>query len=743
MDHASLRVALACYLQMDSLPADSTLALLDKLRTLSALPLDVVPRASVGILGAREYFPLIFMLHRVLPEGEECYDPEMAISTRLFESFLNWIQAEFEVIPLENLIQSGRSRRRSCALTFDDGWVDNYRFAYPLLQQRKLPATIFLPVNFIGTERHFWQERIWHCQQSAPEDFAAAAREACQRLPWMGSLAADISLPGLRRRLLRRSSQEAEEFVHLLEQSLRTPPFSERAFVNWDEVEAMRANGVQFGSHTREHCLLSVCPPELAERELRRSHEQLQERWGGPCSLAYPWGANNLLIRSLARQAGYTCAVTTRSGAWHEQDDVWALPRVAISSSVVRGLTASFSPVKVSLQRHVRSVGLQRTPSSPAKIRIGFVMDGLGVRDGIPGGYQGESELQLLKVIQSLDRAYFDPELYLLEGGGAEASVGDLAVFVLNPSGAPRPLRRQALLQALVNLLSARQPDIVQGCFNDGMFYGIAAAKLAKTPVIVSSRRNAGHWIRWPHRGALALLNRFVNSWQCNARTVEQSLIGPERVPANRIEILPNALDLERFQPPSAEQRQQARQRLGVEGDGPVVVAVANLRRVKQLDVLVRGAALAMPQVPGLQLWLIGEGPERARLEQEAASHGISDRVRLWGKQSDVRPWLEAADLAVLPSASEGASNAVLEYQAMGLPMILSDIPANREVGMGMYFPVGDEQTLSRHLVELWKNSQKRAEMSRLGREWVQQFSPEKMAARVQGYYSRLMADIK
>jgi glycosyltransferase involved in cell wall biosynthesis len=319
----------------------------------------------------------------------------------------------------------------------------------------------------------------------------------------------------------------------------------------------------------------------------------------------------------------------------------------------------------------------------------------------------------------------------------------DWPVFVINPAGATEPLQRQALLQALTRLLAERQPDIVQGCFADGMLYGIAAAKLAKVPVIVSSRRNAGHWISWKHRGALAILNRFVDSWQCNARTVEQSLVGPEWIPADRIEILPNALDLDRFQPPSPEQRRQLRQQLEVEGAGPVVVAVANLRRVKQLDVLVRAAALAFPQLPGLQLWLIGEGPERAALEREAQQLGLGSRVRLWGKQSDVRPWLGAADLAVLPSASEGASNAVLEYLAMGLPTLLSDIPANREVGMGMFFPVGDEQKLSQHLIETWGDPEKRDELSRLGREWVQQFSPERMASRVQGYYSRLMAEVR
>ena len=105
------------------------------------------------------------MFHRVLPQGEECYDPELVTSTDAFAGFLDWLSENYRVLPIDELVayrgKSANPRRPLCAITFDDGWVDNYLHAFPLLYDRQLPATIFLPLRFIGTTRRFWQEQLW------------------------------------------------------------------------------------------------------------------------------------------------------------------------------------------------------------------------------------------------------------------------------------------------------------------------------------------------------------------------------------------------------------------------------------------------------------------------------------------------------------------------------------------------------------------------------------------------------
>jgi glycosyltransferase involved in cell wall biosynthesis len=115
-------------------------------------------------------------------------------------------------------------------------------------------------------------------------------------------------------------------------------------------------------------------------------------------------------------------------------------------------------------------------------------------------------------------------------------------------------------------------------------------------------------------------------------------------------------------------------------GRGPVVVFVGRLAREKGLDVLVA----AWPRVLGVhrtaRLRIIGEGPERAALEQQAYRLGVREEVEMPGEAADVTPLLRAADVFVLPSREEGMSIALLEAMALGMPVVATAIPGNQAI---------------------------------------------------------------
>src|SRR5882762_7212266 len=241
----------------------------------------------------------VFMFHRILPPGEECYDPELVTSTDAFAGFLDWLSENYRVLPIDELMAArGKSvnpGRPLCAITFDDGWVDNYLHACPLLYERQLPATIFLPLRFIGAKRRFWQEQLWQAMKSLdPELQHQLILNAACGLPWFPPAAKSChSLQGLKRFLLTRPSQEAEEFVHRLTEAAGLPAaHGSRAFLDWNEVEKMQGMGISFGSHTVNHVLLTHMEPASAAGEIRQSREELmghlKEEVPG---FAYPWGA--------------------------------------------------------------------------------------------------------------------------------------------------------------------------------------------------------------------------------------------------------------------------------------------------------------------------------------------------------------------------------------------------------------------------------------------------------------------
>ena len=152
------------------------------------------------------------MFHRVLPDPRDSYDPEMVISTDLFESFLQWASEKFHIVPVPELIQRIQEplngNKGCCAITFDDGWQDNYAHAFPLLQAYHAPATIFLAARLIGSERRFWQERLWAClsgrdESGVNEDLVEEFNRQCLWYPPLR--AGDFNFSDLRACLLYTS----------------------------------------------------------------------------------------------------------------------------------------------------------------------------------------------------------------------------------------------------------------------------------------------------------------------------------------------------------------------------------------------------------------------------------------------------------------------------------------------------------------------------------------------------------
>jgi len=151
-------------------------------------------------------------------------------------------------------------------------------------------------------------------------------------------------------------------------------------------------------------------------------------------------------------------------------------------------------------------------------------------------------------------------------------------------------------------------------------------------------------------------------------------------VPRDRLHVIPNGVDLDRFQP---FERDWARRELGLPANGDLVVAVAHLRKTKGHDELVEALA-ALP--PNVRLVIVGEDPDgggyRRHLERLVARKGLTGRVVLAGRQSHERIplYLSAADVSVLASYREGCPNVVLESLACGTPVVATRVGAVPEI---------------------------------------------------------------
>lgn len=302
----------------------------------------------------------VFMLHRVLPPTTASYDAEMVTSTDLFGDLVQWLAKEFQIVTLQEVaerLRSGRSLRRLCALTFDDGWLDNYTHALPILRQVGAPATIFVVSRFIGGMRRLWQEKLWFLLKGISESQVQTFVREWRAGSGIELFPDDSDFAKWRSFLIGLGSARAENFVDALQ--LTAPPASvpeERTFMNWDEVREMQRAGIEFGAHTLNHVLLTTVPSDIVRSEIEGSRHDIESELNtGITGFAYPWGACNAFVRESVQEAGFSYAAGVSSGLVVSKSDPLLLPRIFMGDSVL-GEGIGFSGTNMAVHVAFKSV---------------------------------------------------------------------------------------------------------------------------------------------------------------------------------------------------------------------------------------------------------------------------------------------------------------------------------------------------------------------------------------------------
>jgi glycosyltransferase involved in cell wall biosynthesis len=190
-------------------------------------------------------------------------------------------------------------------------------------------------------------------------------------------------------------------------------------------------------------------------------------------------------------------------------------------------------------------------------------------------------------------------------------------------------------------------------------------------------------------------------------------IVDVEGIPAGKVTVIPNGVDLERFrvEPPA-----RARQALGLTDADFVVACVGRLHPHKGQADLVDALAIVRERVPGLVCLVAGEGPERASLEARVRARDLTDRCRFLGSVDRIETIYAACDVAVLPSRFEGMPNTVLEAMAMGRPVVATSVDGSVELvrhgETGVLVPPRNAGALADALMGLARD---RAAASRMG----------------------------
>jgi peptidoglycan/xylan/chitin deacetylase (PgdA/CDA1 family) len=260
----------------------------------------------------------ILMFHRIGPAKNAWLLPPT--NTSDFEDQMKYLSKTHKILSLNELatcLQVGKPLAKKVAIvTFDDGYKDNYQYAFPILKKYKIPATIFLVTGHIDTGNLFWFDKIryiiWNTKINK------------LKLDGFG----DFSLNSIKNRLQTiftiveklkkiKDAEKNDLMEKLINISKVDIPhdLGRDVILSWDEVKEMNDWGIDFGAHTISHPILTKIPLEQAKFEILQSKKDIEKRLEQSVyTFAYPNGTYedfDTKIIDLVKESGFTCAVTT------------------------------------------------------------------------------------------------------------------------------------------------------------------------------------------------------------------------------------------------------------------------------------------------------------------------------------------------------------------------------------------------------------------------------------------------
>lgn len=285
----------------------------------------------------------ILMYHRVLPEDlakELNEEAGMFVTPETFNNHLMWLKEIMQPITLSDWVNHKQQKTLSpgnyFAITFDDGWKDNYEYAYPILKQHQLPATIFLVSSLMGTNKIFWPNRIARLSEKI-SDFNNTA-PGLQKLRNLLDIQSPNECEDISN-VIAKAKTYSDAELNLLLDNIETElglNDLQRQLLNWREIQEMISSGlINVGAHTKHHTrLLSSVENSTIDDEVIGSKIEIENR--SPKSIDFFCYPNGDYSDYSAKQVknNFLAAVTTQRGFNDQSQALHKLKRVGVHQDI-------------------------------------------------------------------------------------------------------------------------------------------------------------------------------------------------------------------------------------------------------------------------------------------------------------------------------------------------------------------------------------------------------------------------
>ncbi len=292
----------------------------------------------------------------------------MKMSARDFRAQLDYLTSRYEIVPLSFIAARTADKQRLAAITIDDGYSDAYEIAFPILRQYRVPATLFAATDFIDRKIWMWTDKLRYLTSRAQNELLETT---------IGNRAIRLSLNGHGSRgraaervneVLKSISEDdknraIDQIAESLGVEIPDAPPDDLGPITWEQAREMDAAGIEIGSHTVTHPILTNVTQAQLRSELVGSRTRLESILKRKVDLfCYPNGDYNSAVALEVERAGYRCAVTVEPGLNDAHSSPFALKRIAADFDLAHFVqsTSGFEQVKASLCA-VRAKGIGAT----------------------------------------------------------------------------------------------------------------------------------------------------------------------------------------------------------------------------------------------------------------------------------------------------------------------------------------------------------------------------------------------
>ena len=389
----------------------------------------------------------------------------------------------------------------------------------------------------------------------------------------------------------------------------------------------------------------------------------------------------------------------------------------------------------------MRRLRATTAPELEGPIKVLFLIDSLG-----PGG----AERLMVDLLPALREFDVDSEVVAIQERHGNPVADELrAVGVPVSTIGIKRLRERGALARVTAAIERSSPDVIHTQLEFADILGSIAARRLGIPSIstIHTLDRPPRWTKEAARSRLMAwtLRRRSDRVIAVSRSARDHVLRKAGLPKRHTAAIHNGINLAPFLAVGTEERCRTRSELGIGADDPVITTVAVLRQPKGITDFLVALPTLLQSYPKLTYLIVGDGPDRSRLDRFVADLGVGQSVHFAGRRSDIPHMLAATDLFVLPSLTEALPTVLIEAMAVGLPVVATQVGGVPEIvdsGVtGLLVPPSSPTALAEAADRLLNSPRQCRAMGLAGRrKALDRFSIERQADRLTAEYRILLS---